>query len=174
MLYLSAAILVGYSCTHLFSKLSKARWRMRFTALLFSSLILFEFLSIPFRIPENMDVPNFYKKIGGQKDRYAILELPFSDNNYINARYMYYQTVHQKKILDAYISRRPPSVRKFVKEGSNLLKNKKLLKEKRIKYILLHKSFCEEKKFKELNNILKERFRLSNFSNQEILIYEVY
>jgi hypothetical protein len=182
MLYLSAAILVGYSCTHLFSKLSappkagrrQARWRMRFTALLFSSLILFEFLSIPFWIPENMDAPNFYKEIGQEKADYAILELPFSDNNYINARYMYYQTVHQKKILDAYISRRPPWAREFIKGGKNLLENKELLKEKRIKYILLHKSFSEEKKFKELNNLLKEQFGPLSFDDQEITVYEVY
>ena len=190
MVYLCAAVLVGYSSSHLFSRFSRPRlpreggpkgrdvskrgWKVILAAVLFSFLILWEFLSVPLVMPENMNIPGFYRRIGKEKDSYAIMELPFSDSNYINARYMYYQTVHNKKILDAYISRRPPSAREFIEGGRELLKERKLLKEKEIKYIVLHRAFCREGEFEELNSLLKEGFELSASGSEEPIIYEVY
>jgi hypothetical protein len=71
---------------------------------LLPSLILFEFLAVPFpTVPPGWGVP-IYAKIATEPGDFALLELPlrpFGD-------YMAYQTVHGKPIIGGYLSRQPP------------------------------------------------------------------
>jgi hypothetical protein len=173
ILYLSIAVLVGYGLSRLLSK--KVYFKI-FLSPFFAFIILWEFLSIPFSIPENMVIPNFYKKMGEEKENYAILEFPLEDNYYPHARahYMYYQTIHNKKILNGDVSHWSSYARKFIEKGDALLEDKNFLKDKGIKYILLHASFLGGNELERLNNLLKDKFKLSRFSTEEILVYQVY
>jgi hypothetical protein len=69
--------------------------------LLATSLILFEFLAVPYPISK-IDTPQFYYDIARHTEDYTIAELPM---NWDRPTPMLHQTVHRKRVLTAYTSR---------------------------------------------------------------------
>jgi hypothetical protein len=114
LIMLSLMVLAGYGLHYLFSKYDGRSFGKVFKnhviGVIFAVLILFEFLAIPFPMSDTT-VPAFYKQIANDTDNYAILDIPGSVGN---AQLMYYQTVHNKMLLDGYVSRTPESATRFM------------------------------------------------------------
>ena len=67
-------------------------------------LIVIEYLCLPV-ICTSLKVPEFYKMIAQDKDDYAILQIP----QIPPPQFLYYQTIHQKRMYGGYTSRIPES-----------------------------------------------------------------
>jgi hypothetical protein len=106
---LSAALLAGMGL----SELNKRFDRGVVFTLLVSSLVLFEFLSVPVFLSDT-SVPEFYQTLREEQGDFALLEVQVSPltvlvydseknvSYYITydiSEYMYYQTVHEKSIM---------------------------------------------------------------------------
>jgi hypothetical protein len=126
-----------------------------------------------------VEIPEFYRRIAKEKEDYAILELPVGEcpgkgcpdplyGNFTYRFYMYYQTVHNKKILGGYLARNIPKEVVAFTESTNVIMNlkhpnnqlpekiiqnisiaKSILKDFNIKYVILHKQFTFKQFFKE-------------------------
>lgn len=104
MVQLSVAVLAGLGLATLLT-----RWRTgRGRQLLFSSaccaVILFESWVAPYPLSPP-DTPSYYAELQTIADAGAVLNLPM---NYDRPGYLLYQTVHQKPLAIAYISRDDP------------------------------------------------------------------
>ncbi|MEQ8169572.1 MAG: hypothetical protein ABRQ38_11815 [Candidatus Eremiobacterota bacterium] len=107
---LSMAIFVSFSLKEFFSKTCYSK--ILITVLL-TVFILIEF-SITMPLIDSK-VPQIYYSIGKEKEDFTVLDIPvfIADGwhhiGVYNHRTMYYQTVHNKKILNAYLGRLPDS-----------------------------------------------------------------
>ena len=117
MLMLSLAVIAGYGCKELFSRInnrekSRKIYNKKIVACLITAVILFEFLAVPYPL-SNASVPRIYEKIftNSNSEDYAILELPF--NGRFISEFMYYQTYHGKKLVGGATARTPPYAIKF-------------------------------------------------------------
>lgn len=123
------------------------------------ALLFFESLAIPF--PRYTPaVPKFYQDLAHDPGDYGVIDIPLSA---VNSSYMYYQTFHQKKIAGGYIGRNVPEAVEFMESSPvfGLLSHPELvhpermtpatrsqdlrfLREKKIKYLVLHKRFVRQ------------------------------
>jgi hypothetical protein len=151
------------------------------------------------------EVPKFYKQIAGDRGEYAILEVPdvvftrWQSRTY--ADYMYYQTVHGKKLVNGYVSREPFWANIFLASTpivSNLLfftptfnlsshTGKDILNQHvadvgtsifnyyNINYVVLHKDRLTAEQFEFANDLLKEAFNVEPtiHENPSLVVYEV-
>jgi hypothetical protein len=103
---LSLSMLAAYGAAHL---LRTGRRRLLIAALALTAL---EFMP-PGLEMHDASVPEFYRELSRDSGAEAVLEVPFMVRDgfgYLgsdNAVSMYYQTVHQKKLLGGYLSRIP-------------------------------------------------------------------
>jgi len=103
----SLAILACYGLRALLASLKNQRTKTVLTVGLAIPL-LFEYVVI-FPFPTgDASVPSFYRGLGGEED-YAILDIPLGPWYATNIN-MYYQTVHERKIVGGYIHRVPEGV----------------------------------------------------------------
>lgn len=114
MVMLSLAVLVGFGLAWLFGKTEHRRLGKltlsNICACIAIVLIGFEFLPIPFPMAQPPIIPSFCRYIAGEQDGYAILDIPNATKagnpgHYV--RYMFYQTVHNKRIFEGYVARTP-------------------------------------------------------------------
>jgi hypothetical protein len=68
------------------------------------AIVCFEFWSAPYPFSPP-DTPAFYEQLAGEEGEFAVLNLPM---NWDRPGYLLYQTVHQKPLTVAYISRNDP------------------------------------------------------------------
>ncbi len=112
LVMLSLAILAGYGLNYIFCKVRNRSLlksnKENIIFIIISCLILFEFLAVPFPM-SSAEVPSFYKQLALETDDYAILEVP----GFAAANYMYFQTIHGKKLVNGYVSRTPDYVLEF-------------------------------------------------------------
>lgn len=107
---LSMAIFVSFSLKEFFSKTGYSKILL---TVLLSIFILIEF-SITMPLIDSR-VPPIYYSIGKEKEDFTVLDIPLfiADGwhhiGVYNNRTMYYQTVHQKRILNSYLGRLPDS-----------------------------------------------------------------
>jgi hypothetical protein len=113
MLMLCLTVLAGYGLKYILGRLGATSGRSfssNVAFILAICLISFEFLSIPLPM-SSAEVPLFYRQIADDRDDYAILEVPDVVFMRWHSRtfpdYMYYQSVHGKKIVNGYVSRQP-------------------------------------------------------------------
>ncbi len=115
MTIFSLAILAGYAITKILGDLEGQKWHGIKKEQIFASgillIILFEFLAIPFPMTSPV-VPEFYHQISKDKEDYAVVEVPLEPIG----EHMYYATIHNKRILWAYIARVPPDAKEFVED----------------------------------------------------------
>lgn len=178
LVMLSLAIASAFGLKELFKR-SKKR-ELLFAAII--CLIIFESISIPFS-SNDVSIPDFYKKISKEEGDYALIEVPFK------AKSMYYQTVHEKKLVYGYVSRTPFSVQEFIgntplirelslnslpyqtnqtwygkpeinADDPYLIENGlKILKEYNIKYVVVHKDDPTPQVFENVSTLLKNIFK---------------
>jgi hypothetical protein len=119
-------------------------------------LIFLEFLAAPFARYQ-IQVPGFYRELGRDPGSYGVIDLPLST---VNSSYMYYQTVHQKKIAGGYIGRNVPAATEFMEEAPvfSVLSHPDrtpptdedqgpaavaFLRDRQIRYLVVHRTFIE-------------------------------
>ncbi|MHB8120313.1 MAG: hypothetical protein ACYDHX_16600, partial [Methanothrix sp.] len=174
LVMLSLAILAGYGLNYIFciikSKSPAKSGRESIIFIVISCLILFEFLSVPF-LMVSAEVPAIYKQLAAETDDYAILEVPGS----AAANYMYFQTIHGKKLVNGYVSRAPDYALKFMSiplisdliSPSNtpimediIKQNQKglssILSYYNIKYIIIHNEYISDKEFSFASNLIQD------------------
>jgi hypothetical protein len=112
---LNLSVLAGYSLSYLHNRFEKQSFRnisaSNYLMIIFASLILFEFLAVPYPVA-NMEIPEFYHSLSEEPDDFAIFEIP-SLGYLAFPEYMYYQTLHEKKIVTGY-THIPESSMEFV------------------------------------------------------------
>lgn len=184
----SLAVLAGYGLNYIFKRYTNnSSCKKNVLFFIFSFLILFEFLATPYTM-SSAEVPIFYKQISNEQGDYAILEIPNCDSNFV-ATYMYYQSTHEKKLVNGYLSRTSPesfqflSATPFISQLMHLTESRPLEKEYilnqniteigssilnfyNIEYIILHKDLMSEEQFQSYSIFLQR------FVNKNPLIYE--
>lgn len=186
MTMLSLSVLAGYGFTYIFGKLKKPEGKLiMFTIICL--LISFEFSTIPVR-QTPLKIPKFYYEIKKDKKDYAILDFPIFMCDSSNELYMYLQTIHEKKIVNGWISRLPQNLGAVLNDVAKLSKSS--LRRYNIKYIVIHKDLIEgARNLDDLYkiNLLKgdvqkhifdlleseKRFEKLPIGDQDIVVYKV-
>jgi hypothetical protein len=180
LVMLSLAILAGYGLNYIFCKVRNRSLlksnKENIIFIIISCLILFEFSAVPFPM-SSAEVPAFYKQLALETDDYAILEVP----GFAAANYMYFQTIHGKKLVNGYVSRTPDYVLEFASRApliSNIISRsdtpimeditkKIVIKQNRtelisilssynIKYIIIHKTYLSDNEFSFASNLVHD------------------
>lgn len=100
---LSTTVLAGFGLKFIFEKF-KTNISKASVTLLFSSLILFEFWNYPsFRVIDVSRMPQVYYWLKEQPEGFVIAEYPL-DADSPNEIYKFYQTYHEKKLINGTIS----------------------------------------------------------------------
>ncbi len=117
MLMLSLAVLAGYGIKELFKHSEKLLGKISkkdIAVVIISCLVIFEFIMVPYTV-RRVYVPEFYKQMAAEKEDYAIIEVPFNKDVFLLCDYMYYQTIHEKRVVGGYLSRTPEYAIEFIK-----------------------------------------------------------
>jgi len=199
LVMLSLAVLAGYGLHYIFSKYDGQSFRNisknNVIGVILAAIIIFEFLAIPFPMSNTTTtIPVFYNQIANDTDNYAILEIA---NKYDIADLMYYQTIHNKKLVNGYASRTPESATKFmtstpmitqllspsdslIPEGDIMAQNltdvgSSILSYYDIRYVVLHAARISDKQLNYKNTLLQESITQEpqRFKNDNIIVYKV-
>ncbi len=137
LLMLALAVLAGFGLKFLLEKFKTKGVKVA-TAALFYGLVLFEFWNYPpFKVIDLSKVPQVYYWLKEQPGDFVIAEYPI-DTNGANVMYMFYQTVHEKKIINGTI---PGTYANKVAQSIHKLSDPKtagILKWMGVKYVLVH------------------------------------
>ena len=125
MVMLSLSSLAALGLAWVMEQLRERGAWARGAGIMASAIVCFEFLSVPYPFSPP-DTPAFYEQLGSESGEYAILNLPM---NWDRPGYLLYQTVHEKPLTVAYISRndprtliyRAPVLQEFRHLGSDIL-----------------------------------------------------
>jgi hypothetical protein len=192
LLVVSLSVLVGYMMDYISFRYVSGEKNKKLLYILISSLILFEFLAIPYPTT-SVDVPYFYHEIANDKEDYAIMEIPNLADNLIYPEYLFYQTVHGKKLIGGYVGRAavagyPPIIEDLMSaenqetsENASTNSNQTLSNEKasifymyNIKYIILHKDLLSPEQIKYKIKLL-DRLNIiyDLYENSSMIVYKV-
>ena len=83
-----------------------------------SSLILLEYLTLPYPMKPVPQHSSFVTRIAQDPLHYGILDLPMGRDK--SKVYLYWQTIHQKPILEGHVSRTPPEAYHFIESNALL------------------------------------------------------
>jgi hypothetical protein len=151
-------------------------WAIFGTVLLMLGL---EYISVPIRL-QDMSIPPVYTSIKADNDDFVIMELPLwwtsghrSEGNVIT-KLQYYQTYHEKKILNGSVSRVPdalfdyylkyPGIKYLIDVENNSadledmsrdLVWSKWKNELKVKYIVLHKKYFEWSEYYKIREYME-------------------
>ncbi len=194
MVMLSLAVLVGFGLAWLFGKTEHKRLGGRLTwSVIWASLAIFlvgfEYLPIPFPMAQPYAVPSFYRSIAGDHDNYAVLDVPNDVSKHgLGVRYMFYQTIHNKKIFGGYISRDPqyllPDMTLFrhllrldYEQPQDIIQGQDtdFLAHLGFRYIVVHKDLLTASDYATIRRRLEMLFPLSRpfWEDREVLVYRV-
>jgi len=198
MLMLSLSVLSGYGCNYIFNSINQGRFhrinKRSAVFIIICSLVLLEYLSVPYFVTSSTRVPAFYELIGKEKQDYALLEL---GNSGFNSKYMYYQTTHNKKLINGYVARAPGSTfafmayTPFISQLMNTIEptfpvtedildqnytdvGRSVMIYYDIKYIILHKDALTKEQFNRARLILQSSTKENpeNYENGTMFVYE--
>jgi hypothetical protein len=202
LLMLSLAVLAGYGLKYIFSRVTGNFLKMNkktALAVVFSCLILFEFLAIPYPM-SSAKVPNFYYSLANDPEDYAILEVPSLTPTLAAQEIMYYQTIHEKKLVRGCVSRVPNYAKEFsdsrpfisqlshlcifdrtIPTRNDIVKQNitdigaSILNFYNIRYIILHRKYMTKEQLEFTNKLLqatlKEKAEL--YDEDSLIVYEV-
>lgn len=193
---LNLSVLSGYGLSYIYNKFENHSFRSRFKStcitIICASLILFEFLSIPYPMTTT-DVPEFYISLSKNPDDFAIFEIPDLAYHITYPQYMYYQTTHGKKLITGY-AHGSGNCRKFT-ENTPLINNlyfmhnfthdilnqdpkvagPSILNYYNIRYVILHENYMTEEQLAFEKNLLNESIEHKPvyYKNDSISVYYV-
>jgi len=189
MLMLMLAVLVGYGISAILERMKNANLKL-FVCVLIGSLIIFEFLAIPIPMTD-LAVSDFYYQMSNDTEEYAVLEVPI---NRI-AEYIYYQSIHGKKLVGGDSSRESYPFFEFIYK-TPVFQNFKLpqrdyaylsgclnqniseigrsvLKHYNVKYVIIHKDMVSSLDLEALEELTKKIGVDLIFEDDSIIVYEV-
>lgn len=164
-----------------------------------AGLFIFENCCLPLPV-SSTTVPGVYYEISQETGDYAILELPYalSTSYYtvgkvnVSSKLQYYQTVHNKKILNGWIARvpneyytffqsltgldylidpmAPAGQKKINMERQKIIKNFKNLK---IKYVIIHPEYYNHFQLRNTLDFLNEIYKTEPELQDGLLIYNL-
>jgi len=163
VIFLSLGILVSISINRI-SKLMCFKMKMIFYVIIFL-LIILEFLVIPYPIT-HIETSDFYLQLGKDKGDFVIHDLSDREYGWYSAgtRHLYYQTIHNKKILTG-VSARVNLLGRDYAYSDAPLQDLEVLG---VKYVIV--SIGDEK----IKNILEEKNYPVVFEDNTIIVYQVY
>ena len=195
MVMLSLAVLVGYGLAWLFGKIERRRLGKltlsNICACIAIVLIGFEFLAVPFPMVSPPSIPSFYHRIAEEQGDYAILEIPNVTDigkagHYV--KYMFYQTVHNKRIFGGYLAREPQYLLPDMSMFRYLLRleydqpqdiiqgwDTDFFAYLGFRYIVVHKDLLTASDYATIRRRLEMLFPLSRpfWEDREVLVYRV-
>jgi hypothetical protein len=150
--FFSLAVLVGFGCRWLYDFFASRSKALAYLALGLSvGLTLIEYLVWPFPTVQLSYSP-FYHQLAREEGDFAVADIPMGRQQ--AKRYMFYQTLHGKKIVDGHVSRTPHTAYSFVdtdpllgplRAGDapaptlNLAEHFVTLADQGIRYVIVHK-----------------------------------
>ncbi|TRZ96081.1 hypothetical protein D4R78_02100 [bacterium] len=138
VLMLAVAVLAGFGMKFILVRFKSFKTHIFLTCLL-SGLVLFEFWNYPpYKVVDLSKTPAAYVWLKNQPGDWAIAEYPL-DTKGANVMYMFYQTRHEKKIINGTVpGTYPNKVAKTITKLSDLA-TARALKWMGVKYVLVHK-----------------------------------
>ncbi len=116
-LLLPLAVCAAYGFSRILEALAEHKITKSGLVLGLSLLLLFEYWNGPYPgIPTTVNP--FYRQLAGEEDDFALIELPMGRNE--SKSYLYYQTVHQKPIVEGLSGRIPADAYQYI-AGNALL-----------------------------------------------------
>jgi len=185
---LCIAVLVGYAI----ASIRQERYSGKCLSVALAVMIGFSYLSVPYPVSD-ATIPQFYKEISHDSDRYAIMKIPLSKNSHgLDFETFYYQTTFQKSVVGGYLARYPPGTMRFI-DSNPLINSMYYLTEKNdihqnftenaveslnynnIRYIIVWPSELTLDEFEFVNNTLSEKlgFESMYYPDGQILVYSV-
>ena len=152
MTTLGLALLAGLGTAWLLWKARRSA-RLWIVAVL-SGLILFEYLPWPFPTTP-VNVPPFYEQLRRETDSFALADLPVRQLE-LRRLSLFYQTVHQKPIVEGIVARTPPDAYDFIDHhpilsafaagdwespGDDVSRHLAPLADAGVRYLVLHRRF---------------------------------
>lgn len=189
---LGISVVAGYSMSYFFNRVSKQKSRYRnkmvwMLFLLLMTLMVFEYLNWPMRL-QSVKIPDVYEEIVKDREQFTILELPLwwtsghRSEGDVKTIIQYYQTYHEKNILNGSVSRVPDALFDYylnipgIKYLENIEsvqpdvddsdKNKVISIWKNdlgIKYIVLHKNYYQKNEYNLMVDYLEDILNLKVF-----------
>jgi len=158
VLMLAVAVLAGFGLKFILLKLKAENLKL-FVTILFCVLVLFEFWNYPpYKVIDVSKVPAVYYWLQGQPGDFVIAEYPL-DADSPNEMYKFYQTKHEKKIINGTI---PETEANRIAKTLTKLSEKSTaskLKEWGVKYAVVHRDGYLEtgliERIEELSKISK-------------------
>ncbi len=123
LVFLSLAVLAGYGTKSLWDWIAgpgvglRSRPLANGTLAFLSGVLLFEYLIHPFPTIEPLHSA-FARQLAEEQGDFAVADFPMGRQ--VDKRYMFYQTIHEKKIVGGFVSRAPDDTYAFV-SGDPLL-----------------------------------------------------
>lgn len=142
----------------------EGRWKKTIVAAGAALLIMTESVSIPIPTPSvavGSDIPEVYKWLAGEKGDFAIMEMPLPENVdefWREIEYVYYSSYHWKRLVNGYSGYYPPAYAFFVQEGMKGFPTDKsvgLLKELKIRYLIIHSEKYTQKEWESIKKGLQ-------------------
>jgi hypothetical protein len=115
---LAWVMLMAYGLRTLRAWMVARRWPVRSMMVALGALMLLELSQVPLHL-EPVDAPEFYRKLGADPSAGAIIDLPMGRRE--SKKYMYYQTIHHRPIVEGMIARMPPDAYDYI-EANPLLR----------------------------------------------------
>jgi hypothetical protein len=115
---LAWVMLMAYGLRSLRAWMAARGWPVRPLMVALGALMLFDLSLVPLHL-EPTDVPDFYRKLGADPSIGAIIDLPMGRRE--SMKYMYYQTIHHRPIVEGHIARMPSDVYEYI-EANPLLR----------------------------------------------------
>jgi hypothetical protein len=191
LVMLSLALLAGYGAKYIVTRHGGSRSKENLILVLISCLILFEFLSVPYPLAE-VNAPEFYSNLAKEEGNFTIMELPNYDPELCFPEYMYYQTIHGKKLIGGYVGRAkinhyPPfisylwgiSMNSVSRESQDILNQNstilgaEMLNYLNIKYVLLHSEFMNKERSELMEPLLRSISKGKPRVYGSMVVYEV-
>jgi hypothetical protein len=111
MVMLSLAVLAAFACRRVLDRTRSPLGRL-LIAVALTLAISFEYLALPFPMFQP-SVPEIYRQMGSEPELYTVLDLPLGWRTGLKMvgeflpESLYYQTVHEKRLVGGYVSRVP-------------------------------------------------------------------
>ncbi len=139
---LGIGILSGFAVKYMLGDIKKGIKKPIIYIIL--SLILLEYNYIPLSFKKvNKEIPPVYTWLKNEKDDFAIVELPVPERKetvILDLKYMYFSTIHWKKLVNGYSGFFPPDYEEKNRILSSFPSKKSiaLMKRLRVKYVIIH------------------------------------
>lgn len=188
---LGYSVLAGYGFSELL-KYKPERKKLIFSIV--GLLLIFEYLCIPYPTAQ-VNIPDFYYKISNDTDNYGLLEIPQNSNaGYMDFKYLYYQTIHNKALVGGYAARYPVNASDFQRQTPFIkelqyysLETKDILQQdvteigtsvlnaNNLRYIIIHRDDLSNDQLNFVSDLLNKTLKTEPdiYDEDQLIVYQV-